>query len=389
MNPLFDYSSLSTPEDVQRLGEILDQCFGSPPDDGVYFNIVGRENLRVLRQSSQIAGGLALIPMSQWWNGQRVSMTGIASVGVAPEYRGSGAAISLMKSAVQDLHAQGVALSVLYPAVQSLYRKAGYEQAGNACGWEVPLSTIQLRERSLTVQRIPLDRDVFDRIYQQQANITNGHLYRPTALWNLLLNPQKETLYGYLFGSIDHPEGYVVFSHERVAETSILRVKDWITLTTAAGQTLWSFLADHRFQTEKVRWKGATIDPLTLLLPEQTAKLKFVNHWMLRIVNVKKSLEQRGYPSGLQTELHLDVRDDLLPENNGKFKLSVSEGRGEVTQGGTGELTLDIRGLAPLYTGLFTPHQLQRAGYLEATDAAIVTATQIFAGASPWMPDFF
>jgi predicted acetyltransferase len=125
-----------------------------------------------------------------------------------------------------------------------------------------------------------------------------------------------------------------------------------------------------------------------LLLPEQTAKIRSVQRWFLRVVDVRKALEKRGYPSGIQTELHLEVQDNLLPENNGKFILSVLNGRGEVTQGGKGELKIDVGGLAPLYTGLFTAHQLQLAGQLEATETAL-SATQLFAGASPWMPDFF
>jgi predicted acetyltransferase len=107
------------------------------------------------------------------------------------------------------------------------------------------------------------------------------------------------------------------------------------------------------------------------------------------VVDLRKALEKRGYPSGIQTELHLEVQDNLLPENNGKFILSVLNGRGEVTQGGKGELKLDVGGLAPLYTGLFTARQLQLAGQLEATETALSTTTQLFAGASPWMPDFF
>jgi len=76
-----------------------------------------------------------------------------------------------------------------------------------------------------------------------------------------------------------------------------------------------------------------------------------------------------------------------LEANCGKFILSVANGRGEVTRGGTGEMKLDVRGLAPLYTNLFTPQQLQRSGYLQAT--SIATATALFTNSSPWMPDFF
>ena len=60
-----------------------------------------------------------------------------------------------------------------------------------------------------------------------------------------------------------------------------------------------------------------------------------------------------------------------------------------MTRGGKSELKLDIGRLAPLYTGLFTPQQLQLAGKLDATEASLSTAAQLFAGASPWIADFF
>ncbi|MGF1673227.1 MAG: sterol carrier protein domain-containing protein [Rivularia sp. (in: cyanobacteria)] len=110
---------------------------------------------------------------------------------------------------------------------------------------------------------------------------------------------------------------------------------------------------------------------------------------MLRIINVEKALSTRGYLSGIERELHLEITDDLIVENNGKFILSVSKGSGNVVKGGKGELKLDIGGLAPLYTGLFTPQQLQLAGKLNGTQAALSIATEIFTGSSPWMADFF
>jgi predicted acetyltransferase len=110
---------------------------------------------------------------------------------------------------------------------------------------------------------------------------------------------------------------------------------------------------------------------------------------MLRIVDVVKALEKRGYPNGVQAELHLEVKDDLITENNGKFILTLANGRTEVTKGGKSELQLDISGLAPLYTGLLSAQKLQLMGKLEGSPTAINTANQIFAGTSPWMPDFF
>lgn len=388
--PEFEYGTLADQEDMQQLGNLEEQCFiSSTGDSKVYFKSIGVENFRVIRHGKQVVGGLATIGMGQWYGGQRVPMTGIAAVGIAPESRGSGAAIALMQHTVKELYNKGVAISVLYPAAQRLYRKVGYEQGGSFCGWEIPTERIQVREPPLPIFRVPPDREVLLEIYQQQAKATNGFLDRHPVIWQQVTIPKEENFYAYVLGDVDQPQGYIIFSQRSVENSSFLIVRDWVVLTADAGKSFWSFLANHRSQIKNVRWRGAAIDSLTLLLPEQTAEPQFLKRWLLRVIDVGKALEKRGYPPGIEAELHLEVRDNLLVENNGKIILSVSNGRGEVTRGGKGELQIDVTGLAPLYTGLFTPYQLQLTGQLDATETALSTASQLFAGASPWMPDFF
>lgn len=391
MTPQFEYSTLAHPQDIQQLASILEQCYlMSSGDSEIYINRIGTENFRFIRVE-QVIGGLATLAMGQWWGGQHVPMTGIAAVGIAPEYRGSGAAIALMQHTLKELHTQEVPISVLYPATQRLYRKAGYEQGGSYCSWEIPTESIQVREQPLPLQPIiPINHQVFHHLYQQQARLTHGYLDRNPAIWQGLIQPNnQETIYGYFIGDKEQPQGYIIFSQHSTQDSAILQVRDWVILTDAAAQSFWSFVANHRSQIKQVRWKSSVIDSLTLQLPEQTAKISHHERWMLRVINLVKALELRGYPLGIQAELHLEVKDDLLADNNGKFILSVANGRGEVTKGGKGELQLDIRGLAPLYTSLFTPCHLQLAGKLNATETALLAATQIFAGVSPWMINFF
>jgi len=239
---------------------------------------------------------------------------------------------------------------------------------------------------------IPVRQGVFHDLYCQKAKATNGHLDRHQSIWEGVVEPRKEDediVYAYLIGTEAQPEGYIIFTQRWEENTCLIYVRDWVVLTVAATRRFWTFVADHRSIVKKVRWRSSTIEPLTLMLPEQTNKIRFSEHWMLRVIDVSQALEKRGYPLGIETELHLEIFDDLLAENNGKFVLSIFNGQGKVTKGGKGELKLDIRGLAPLYTGLFTPHQLQLIGKLEAKETALLTATQIFASSQPWMPDHF
>ena len=391
MSLKFEYIRVTDSEDVQKFGSILEQCFlASPGEEEGWLKRMGVENIRLIRQEKQVVGGLVVIPMGQWWGGESVPMTGIAGVGVAPESRGSGAALSLMQQTIKELYANDVPISVLYPATQRLYRKVGYEQGGSFCSWEIPASSIQVKEQPLPIKSVPLDSENVYDLYTKQGKNINGYLNRNQTIWNRIIKPgKKEVFYGYILGSIAKPEGYVIISQYSADNHNILSVVDWTTLTNAATKTFWYFLSNHRSQIDKIRWRGSAIDNLALILPEQTAKNRFIQRWMLRIINVEKALSARSYHKAVETELHLEITDDLIAENNGKFILSIANGSGNITKGGKGELKLDIKGLAPLYTGLFSPQQLQLAGKLDATDNALSTATQIFAGSSPWMMDFF
>jgi predicted acetyltransferase len=390
MTSRFEYGTISSFEDSQALGIILQQCFNSSAEASeAYFARLGLENFRAIRQSGQIAGGLAILQMGQWFGGQCVPMAGIAAVGVAPEHRGSGAALTLMQHTLQELAARGVALSALYPATQYFYRQVGYEQGGVRYDWEISTDSIHLKDRPLPIipiQDDPLKHEVFANLYQQQAKVNNGCLARNIAIWKSVFEPP---FYAYFIGEEAHPEGYLIFNQLQENNRIHIYIRDWVLLTPAARQRFWSFLADHRSIVEKVHWHHSTFDSLTFLLDERTTKIEQAGHWLLRIIDVQKALEKRGYPKDVETELHLEVQDDLLPQNNRKFVLKVCGGKGEVSVGGTGELCLSIRGLAPLYTGLFTPQQLQQAGQLQATEKALSAATQLFSGNLPWMPDYF
>ncbi|MBV9388670.1 MAG: GNAT family N-acetyltransferase [Chroococcidiopsidaceae cyanobacterium CP_BM_ER_R8_30] len=392
----FEYGTVSNPEDAQQLGVIINQCFNDPsPSSWQTYSqdIVGLENFRIVCQAGKIIGGLAILHMGQWYGCECVPMAGIAAVGIAPEHRGTGAVFELLKLTLKELYARGVPLSTLYAATQRPYRKVGYEQAGICCSWEILTNSIQLSDRTLPMQPvIPICQETFYNLYHQKAKVTNGHLDRNHSIWKLVVEPRKESediFYAYLIGTESQPEGYIIFTQKREENSNLIYIRDWAVLTAAAARRFWTFLADHRSMVKKIRWRSSTVDPLMLLLPEQTNNIRFSEHWMLRVIDVSQALAKRGYPLGIETELHLEVFDDLLPENNGKFVLSVAQGRGEVTKGGRGELQLDVCGLAPLYTGLFTPHQLKFAGKLEAKATALLAATQIFADLLPWMPDHF
>lgn len=387
MSAKFEYRKPESEAELQQLGRILTQCFNAPPMmESAFLNRIGIDNARVLFDRSEMVGGFGMLYLGQWYNGVSVPMVGISGVGIAPEHRGKGAAIALMQNALQELHDRNVPISVLYPATQILYRKAGYEQAGIRCTWEIPTATIQIKTKALSLFTTPLAIDQFSSMYEQQARSINGNLNRNEVIWQNLLDAKDKALYAYRIGA---DEGYVIFETWDDGENVNIAIRDWALLTPSAIDQFWTFLSQHRSQIETIRWKSAPIDALTLGLPEQTARVRSLDRWMLRIVDLKAAIQQRRYPASVSAELHLEVQDDWFSRNTGKFVLTIENGVGQLTKGGRGDLRIGIRDLSPLYTGLFTAYQLQQCGKLTGTDAALNAATQLFAGSPPWMPDFF
>lgn len=391
MTSQIEFGVVSNSAEDEKLGELLCYCFNFPPSQWPnYRDRLNLENFRVIRQNGEIAAGLGIYQMGQWFGEKSVPMAGIAAVGVAPEYRGKNVALTLLTNTIRELYDRGVPISTLYPATQRLYRKVGYEQAGSRCVWEVPTASINKRDRTLPIHPVKtLQPEIFQDIYCQQAKQNNGNLDRNSGIWQAFLASKNDVVYAYFVGEQTQPQGYIIFSQKIEGNTSYLQVWDWVALTPSAIECLWTFIADYRSQIDDVRWYAGAIDPRLLLLPEQTAKLNRSELWFLRVIDLQKALTWRGYPQLIEAELHLAVKDDLIAENDGNFILTVTKGKGEVTRGGRGELQLDISSLAPLYTGLFTPLQLKVTGKLEATNEAIITATQMFVGSHPWMPDFF
>jgi predicted acetyltransferase len=349
---------------------------------------VGLSHLRVVRQGGRVAAGLGLIEMGQWFGGARVPVAAITAVGVAPERRGRGVGRRLMHGLLDEVYASGTPISTLYPSTLSFYRAVGYERAGSVITYELPIQTITRRDYALEMELAPPgDPAPLAPIYDQLAQRTPGMFDRGSFIWQAILEPSGAPARTYLITRAGAPEGYLTLMQG--ARQDPLRIRDLALLSRAAGERALTFLADHRSIVDQVVWRGAPADPLAALLPEQRHKISHAFDWVLRIVDVAGALSRRGYPPGLQAELHLDVHDDLLTHNTGRWQLSVAEGRAEVRPGGAGRIKLGIRELAALYTGHLSPAALQFSGALSGSDEDLALLALVFSGEPPRLTDPF
>jgi len=379
-------------DELLALADILTEAFSIEPNRiRERFDFIGYQNLRVLSHDADIAGGLWLIPMGQFFGGRSVPTAGIAGVGVRPDHRGHGVAHDLMSRTMNELHDQTMPLSGLYPATQALYRQSGFEQAGHRFEINLRLDSIRVRERAATMRRLEeSDRPRVEALYRQVAQSRNGYLDRVEYLWDRVFRPMGEATRGYGVFEGDELEGYLYLKHrDKVDGYYHLSLTDFVFSTPRAGRRLLSFLAGHSSMAGEVRWFGAPNDPAFYLLSEQRFKMLFRYYWMVRIAHVEAALTARGFPSGMDAELHLEVADDVILGNNGKFVLNVADGVGQAKKGGRGDMRIDVRALAALYTGFLSAEALKTVGRIEGADEVLRRASAIFAGPTPAMADMF
>ena len=382
--------------DLASIADITSHAFAMPVADSIAWlqKITALGALpRVQREGGAVTSTLVIIPMGQWLGGRRVAMAGVAGVGVAPASRGLGSGKRLMREGLREMKALGFPLSVLYPATQPIYQRVGYGQAGSRFELRVPVSAlVGFQERSLSVRPVEAaDVPVLQELYRRQAQARHGWLDRGPYIWHRVANPRGETAHGFLVEGREGVEGYLYLTR-RPQPGSLryeLSLTDLVARTPAAGRRLLGFLGDHRSLATDAVWRGGAADPFLHLLQEQTHEVKLLFQWMMRLLDVPVALQSRGYPAGLSGALHLEVEDDLFPENQGRFVLEVAGGEAEVRAGGDGDLKLNARALASLYTGFLSPWALQLAGMLEGREDALRTASALFAGMPPTMPDMF
>ncbi|MCB9676908.1 MAG: GNAT family N-acetyltransferase [Alphaproteobacteria bacterium] len=377
--------------DQEALARAQALSFGFPAAEAPrWWKVGGHENLRVWDEGGTVRAGLFDIPMGMFVGGSSIPLHGVAGVFVVPEARGRGLGRRLMEAYVGELAERGIALSALYASTRALYRSVGYGIAGNRYLAELPTELFRaVGDRSGDWR--PLEESDWTAIqagYRSEAARHTGWLDRGPYIWARLREHRGEPNVGWVLEG-DGLEAWLVVRQTRDGEWLKLSVIDAWAQDAKALRRIAGLLATFASMARTVTIPCGPSAPLIDLLPEHRVDVKLHEPWLLRVVDVKRALEARGWPPGFAATLDLDVRDPLVRANERRLRVGIADGRATVEEGGTGALRVGVRGLAGLFTGYATPHDLALRGELAGTDDAMRTATAAFAGPAPSLVDFF
>lgn len=390
--------SLSRPTDadIPTLVRIITLAFAGTTE-GVtkWLTEHGLQHLRVLRDGDAIPAMLRRVDMGQYFGGRPVGLMGIAGVGTAPEHRGRGYARQMMELIIREAHEQSVPLGGLYASTQALYRQSGFEQAGHRFLTKIPVARlVGIGKARRVIALTEADHPRVEAVYKKYAAHWAGALDRAPYGWQRIRKMWDAEYQG--FGILDDAGelgGYLYLSQARDASTGRqeLTLSDIAFTNADHARALIGLLADFEPMANTVTIGGGPMHPLVTLLPQQRYEVKFKDYWMLRVIDVAKAIEARGYSSAVRGGVTIEVGDDIVPANAGSWRVEIEGGRASVKRGsaGSGRVACDIKGLAAMYSGLYTPRQAALLGLCEGDDAGFDVLGAAFAQGTPWMTDHF
>ena len=332
-----------------------------------------------------------VIDFTQVFGGAPVPMAGISGVGVAPEQRGRGRASELFRRLLPTLRERGFPISGLMPASTGLYRSVGYEIAAKWSQLTLPTRALHGLPRALDIDvRVATVADI---------PVIAAHERAFGLAYDGWVDPGED--WWAWFGRNDYESGYgyVALDGDQVIGDTWYRQSDdpkWgygiEVLGLAAEQRAVLLALFHAIGSSSTMARSLTITSpmeraLLLLLPEQELETVKEIGYMLRVCDVPSAIAARGYTVGLSASIDIELRDPVVADNDGRWRITVEDGTGRAERGGDGTVQMDANAFASLYSGWATPALLRLTGHLTGGDAAGLAA--MFAGPMPIANQFF
>lgn len=320
--------------------------------------------------------------------GARVSHAAVTHVGVLPTHRRRGILQALMAEQLRDIAARGEVLASLRASEAVIYERFGYGVASSAQSARVTIARAGLRpgvqsagevrlvDRAVTVELL---QDVYDRISW------TGGIHRPDGWWRLreLMRSADSTTHFVVVHSTDGiDDGYAIYHPTDTGRwftspEKIIVVTDFIALDDTARAGLWQHLLSLDLIDVVVIESLPLDDPLPIATTDRRSVKLGSPHdetW-LRLIDVEAALGARQY--GAADPVSVEVRDTLLPGNNGVFAIGPTS---TVRIAAEPDVVVDVATLAAAYLGGTRWRQLAAAGRVSiASPEALARLDTLFA----------
>src|SRR5215469_1596205 len=383
--------------------------------------VAGSADAGTLARDGDIVGTAGAFSFQMAVPGAVIPVAGVSYVGVMPTHRRRGIARALMTRQLQDIAARGSeAVAALWASEATLYGRYGYGRASSIAHFRVGRGEGTLAvpvDPSLTLRLVPPADALAElaKVYDAVLPTQPGFFARDDRWWaRTVIDPEADRggegpLRCLLASDSTGPRGYALYrAHDRWDDSEglpncLIRVRELVWADPAAGAALWRDLFSRDLVGEIVVPDRPADDPLLYQLADPRRARPIVSDGLwVRVVDLPRALAARAYSCPL--DVVLEVRDEILPANAGRWRLRAS---GPVKPASTGageagsvtcerthepaDVALDIRELGAAYLGGTRLGALAAAGLV--TEDRAGTVARLSAAMSwdpaPWCPVIF
>ncbi|MFF2811293.1 GNAT family N-acetyltransferase [Streptomyces sp. NPDC058000] len=340
--------------------------------------------------------------------GTQLPCAALDFVSVAATHRRRGALTAMLDEMWRRCAAERLPLACLWASESAIYGRFGFGAATEAYRLEIDSS------RPLALRITPDGRPlrlldpaeapaVLGPFHETQLSLSAGQFGREPEWWRTHVlglddSEDDEDDYGPLrvvvLGAAGEPPGGYALYRTRGADDhgpGAVDVQELAATSAPAAAALWTYLAGIDLTTTVHAHARPVDDPLLLFVADrdQVRVTRQEPCLWLRLVDIGAALTARSWAAPV--DLVLDVRDTVLPANDGRFRLTAGRPGTAATwtpTTDTADVGLDVRELAACYLGGVPLRRLVRAGLADEhtpsavrrLDAALETERLPFTG---------
>ncbi|AIE88084.1 GNAT family N-acetyltransferase [Fimbriimonas ginsengisoli] len=333
----------------------------------------------------EVAGAFVTLDLTCTRGKATLRCVGVAGVAVYPHRRKGGIGTTMMKWLIRQLREEGIPVASLYAFREPFYRRAGYEVAGKRLKIVCPTPRFPKVAHDLPIRRLtPADWEQLNPCYEAFAHARSGLSLRTEKLWERVLGENRPLT---IYAAGDPVEAYAVVSHN-VDFWSTDHISDVAWSTLEGYRALLDTFAGIGINKTALSWFEPSDSPFFAQYLDQGVQVTADRPVMFRVCDVPLAL--RSLHTEESGEFTIRVVDDVVPENEGPWRVAFRPGEVVVEPADTAELTLDVRPFAQAFLGEPSLADLARLGLVTVGNAAALKAAQRLMPPSPVIcADFF
>ena len=394
-------------EDFPAAVKVEGFAFGEQPtedDVGVFRAAFNVDRTFCAVDDGNLVGTASVMDMELTLPGNRlIPVAALTWVAVLPTHTRRGIFGRLMEHQLDDIRLHGDPLSVLLASETGIYGRFGYGPATHVVSLRLERPQARLaqlpgrrgRMRLIDPAEAP---SILSELYDRYRRHQPGAMSRHPGWWAEYLYDMEHHREG--AGAMFHAvhedkagtrDGYVSYRIKQNWVTAVprneLTIVELIALEAGVSAQLWDYCLNIDLIGAISFSRGRVDDPLRWLLADARSLqvCGLADDLWVRLVDVPRALAGRDYRSA--GDLVVEVTDDTVPGNSGRYRLEVEAADAEARCAATAldpGLALSVADLGSAYLGGVSFQTLAAAGRVEELQpGALALADRMFATDCP------